>query len=256
MARRLALVTGVGRKVGIGAALAERLAADGMDVLFTYWHAYDREVSAHEKSEDPDDILQLCREKSVHAEMIELNLAEVHSIDELFSYCYSVFGRYPDTLVHNAAVSINDTIETVTAEQLDQHYAINTRAVTLLTQKFLKHFEYDFGRIISLTTGWAQGPMPNELSYALTKSTIDTLAYTISPVLAERKITMNVINPGPTDTGWMNDELKEELLTRSPQGRVGKPSDVANLASFLVSVEAQWVTGQTIHSEGGFNNYL
>lgn len=256
MTRRLALVTGVGRKIGIGAALAERLAADGMDVLFTYWHAYDREISAHKRSEDTDDILQLCREKSVHAEMIELNLAEVHSIDELFSYCYSVFGRYPDTVIHNAAVSMNDTIETVTAEQLDQHYAINTRAVTLLTQKFLKHLAYDFGRIICLTTGWAQGPMPNELSYAMTKSTMDTLVYTISPVLARRKITINVINPGPTDTGWMSDELKDVLLERSPQGRVGKPSDVANLASFLVSEEAQWVTGQTIHSEGGFINHF
>ncbi|TFE01757.1 SDR family oxidoreductase [Jeotgalibacillus salarius] len=256
MTNRLALVTGVGRKIGIGAALAERLAADGIDVLFTYWHAYDREVSSHERSEDADDILKLCREKNIQAEMIELNIADTQSINELFSYCYSVFGRYPDTLINNAAVSINDTIETVTTEQLDQHYAVNTRAVTLLTQKFLQHFEYDFGRVICMTTGWAQGPMPNELSYALTKSTMDTLVYTISPVLAERKITINIINPGPTDTGWMNADLKEVLLKRSPQGRIGQPADVANLASFLVSEQAQWVTGQTIHSEGGFINHF
>ncbi|MBM7579175.1 SDR family oxidoreductase [Jeotgalibacillus terrae] len=255
MTRRLAIITGVGRKAGIGASIAEKLAADGMDILFTFWHAYDRDVSSHTESEDPDDVLAACRAHGVQAEMIELNLAEVHSIDELFSFCQTAFGRYPDTLIQSAAVSINDSIETISADQLDQHYAINTRAVTLLTQKFLQHFDSETGRVICLTTGWAQGPMPNELSYALTKSAIDTLVYTISPVLAERKITINSINPGPTDSGWMNDEVKKELLSLSPQGRLGMPADAANLVSFLASEQAQWITGQTIHSEGGFINF-
>ncbi|TFD99984.1 MULTISPECIES: SDR family oxidoreductase [Jeotgalibacillus] len=256
MNKRLALITGVGRKEGIGAAICKQLAADGMDILFTYWHAYDREVMQHERSEDPEKIREACRAFGVRAEIIELNLADPRSIEELYAYSMTVFGRYPDTLVHNAAVSINDSIETITADGLDRHYEINTRAVTLLTQTFLKHFDYEYGRIICITTGWEVGPMPDELSYVLTKSTMDTLAFTLAPRLAAKKITINCINPGPTDTGWMNEELKKVLLERSPQGRLGRPEDAAKLAGILASEQSQWITGQTIHSEGGFINHF
>ena len=96
--------------------------------------------------------------------------------------------------------------------------------------------------------------MPEELSYVLTKSAVETLTYTLSSTLAEKGITINTVNPGPTDSGWMNDKIKTDLLTRFPAGRLGQPEDVAKLVSFLVSDEAQWITGQLIHSEGGFKN--
>ena len=94
--------------------------------------------------------------------------------------------------------------------------------------------------------------MPGELAYATTKGAIDALTITLSAEVAPLGITVNAINPGPTDTGWMTENLKSELLTRFPFGRVGEPRDVAKTIKFLVSDEADWITGQIIHSEGGF----
>lgn len=94
--------------------------------------------------------------------------------------------------------------------------------------------------------------MPGELAYATTKGAIDALTITLSAEVAPLGITVNAVNPGPTDTGWMTEELKEELTPMFPFGRVGMPSDVAKTIKFLVSEEADWITGQIIHSEGGF----
>ena len=94
--------------------------------------------------------------------------------------------------------------------------------------------------------------MPNEIAYAITKSAIENLTYTLSSEIAVKGITINAVNPGPNDTGWMNKELKKELIKSFPMGRMGQPSDIANLIAYLISEEAEWITGQIIHSEGGF----
>ncbi|SFG33094.1 Enoyl-(Acyl carrier protein) reductase [Sporolactobacillus nakayamae] len=94
--------------------------------------------------------------------------------------------------------------------------------------------------------------MPGELAYATTKGAVDAMTITLSAELASLGITVNAINPGPTDTGWMTKEIKNELLSKFPLGRIGQPTDAAKVVKFLVSDEADWITGQTIHSEGGF----
>jgi 3-oxoacyl-[acyl-carrier protein] reductase len=94
--------------------------------------------------------------------------------------------------------------------------------------------------------------MSEEIAYAVTKGAVETLTRTISQCLAQRGITINAVNPGPTDTGWMDEQLTAVILGKSPMGRVGTPRDVARLIGFLASEEAEWVTGQIIHSEGGF----
>ena len=91
-----------------------------------------------------------------------------------------------------------------------------------------------------------------EIAYAMTKSAIEMLTHTLSSEIAAKGITINAVNPGPNDTGWMNKEIKEELIKRFPMGRIGNPKDTANLIGYLISKEAEWVTGQIIHSEGGF----
>ena len=78
------------------------------------------------------------------------------------------------------------------------------------------------------------------------------LTYTISSDIAAKGITINAINPGPNDTGWMSTEVKEQLAERFPMGRIGTPKDAANLIGFLIKDEAEWITGQILHSEGGF----
>jgi 3-oxoacyl-[acyl-carrier protein] reductase len=94
--------------------------------------------------------------------------------------------------------------------------------------------------------------MPTELAYASSKGAIIAFTESISPALASRGITVNVINPGPTDTGWMSDELREALVRSSPAGRVGTPEDAARLVAWLASDDARWITGQVINSEGGW----
>jgi 3-oxoacyl-[acyl-carrier protein] reductase len=141
----------------------------------------------------------------------------------------------------------------LTSELLDRHYAVNLRATALLSVEFARRFSgKGGGRIIQLTSGQSLGPMPGELAYAATKGAVEALTKTLAVELAPRGITVNAVNPGPTDTGWMTDEIKRELLPRFPMGRLGQPEDAARLIRFLVSPEAEWITGQVIHSEGGF----
>lgn len=113
-------------------------------------------------------------------------------------------------------------------------------------------FTYCGGRIVNLTSGQFQGPMPGELAYATTKGAVDALTITLSAELAPLGITVNAINPGPTDTGWMTEAIKSDLQPLFPFGRIGQPKDAANVIKFLISDEADWITGQIIHSEGGF----
>jgi 3-oxoacyl-[acyl-carrier protein] reductase len=94
--------------------------------------------------------------------------------------------------------------------------------------------------------------MPGELVYAATKGAIEAFTVALAAEVGGKGITVNAVNPGPTDTGWMTGDLKRELSARFPTGRVGEPEDPARLVAFLASEEAAWITGQVIHSEGGF----
>jgi len=252
MSRNVAFITGVGRTQGIGAAICRELAKDGFDILFTYWTHYDAEQYSTTKKEEPQLIQEEIQALGVRCEKIQLDLQDTSSFEESFAFCKEQFDRYPDVLVNNAAVSINDNIHTITAQSLDDHYRVNVRATTFLTSQFVKSYQGESGRIINITTGWSRGQMPDELSYVLTKSAVETLTYTLASTLAEKGITINAINPGPTNSGWMNEEIKTEILKLSPSGRIGEPHDAANLVAFLASDRAKWITGQVIHSEGGF----
>jgi 3-oxoacyl-[acyl-carrier protein] reductase len=92
---------------------------------------------------------------------------------------------------------------------------------------------------------------PNNLPYAATKGAVEAFTLSMSASLAGKGITVNAIDPGPTDSGWLSDELRAELLQRAPFGRVGTPDDAARLVLYLASSEAQWITGQVIRSRGG-----
>jgi 3-oxoacyl-[acyl-carrier protein] reductase len=95
--------------------------------------------------------------------------------------------------------------------------------------------------------------MSDELAYSATKGAIEAFTRGVAPAVAPKGITVNAVNPGPTDSGWITPELRDVLLTRFPMGRLGTPEDAARLVVWLASSDAGWVTGQVIHSEGGFN---
>jgi 3-oxoacyl-[acyl-carrier protein] reductase len=248
----VALVTGAGRRRGIGAAICRALARRGADVFFTYWRGYDRDASRDLDEDGPEALLEELRGAGVRAEGVELDLSPPGSPGRLLD---AVAGRLgvPSILVNNAAHSARDGFERLDAETLDAHYAVNLRAAALLCTGFARRYPGGpGGRIINLTSGQSLGPMPKEIAYAATKGAIEALTVTLAAEVGHMGITVNAVNPGPTNTGWMTEDLQRELSARFPAGRVGEPEDAARLVAFLASEEARWITGQILHSEGGF----
>ena len=154
-------------------------------------------------------------------------------------------------LVNNAAHSTRDGYKALDAATLDAHYAINLRATALLSVVFAQRFDGETsGRIVNLTSGQSLGPMPGELAYAATKSAIEAFTRTLAAEVGHKGMTVNAVNPGPTDTGWMTEELRQDLSARFSTRRVGEPEGAAR--GVPASDQAAWITGQVIHSEGGF----
>ena len=141
----------------------------------------------------------------------------------------------------------------LTAEMLDAHWAVNTRSALLLTQAFAaQHDGRAGGRVVFMTSGQGQGPMPGEVAYAAAKAALAGITLTLADQLADAGITINTVNPGPVDTGYMTPELTRAVAPMFPLGRGGEPDDPARLIAWLVSDEGRWMTGQVLHTEGGF----
>jgi 3-oxoacyl-[acyl-carrier protein] reductase len=158
----------------------------------------------------------------------------------------------PHILVNNAAAGRLGGIDALTAEMLDEHYAVNVRAMALLCAEFVRRFKGEQGgRIINLTSGQGLGPMPDELAYVASKGAIEAFTVSLSPAAMRRGITVNAIDPGATDTGWMTETQKTDWVAHAAGGRLGLPADAARLAAFLATDDAAWITGQIIHSRGG-----
>ncbi|WP_420489845.1 SDR family oxidoreductase [Neobacillus drentensis] len=249
---KIAIITGVSRLKGIGAAICKELADTGYHIFFTYWTEYDKKMPWSIDLNEPMKLKEELLKKGVRVSCMELDLTQHDAPEQLINRVSEQLG-YPDILINNAAYSTNNDFSNITIEELDKHYMVNVRATTLLSSIFAQRFrKKSGGRIINITSGQFQGPMPGELAYATTKGAVDALTITLSAELAHLGITVNAINPGPTDSGWMTEEIKSKLKPMFPFGRIGEPRDVAKSIKFLVSDEADWITGQIIHSEGGF----
>lgn len=253
---RVAVVTGASRRDGIGAAICRALANEGADILFTHWRAYDRGAGISEDSQGPGALLEELGRFDVRAEEMESDLSLPETAERVLDEAQKRLGA-PSILVNNAAYSANDGYEELDAVGLDAHYAVNLRATALLCAGFARRYDGSSaghgGRIVNMTSGQEKGPMPGELAYAATKGAVAALTRSLAAEVGHLGITVNAVNPGPTDTGWMTEELKEDLLPRFPLGRLGTPEDAARLVAWLASGEAEWITGQIIDSEGGFH---
>jgi 3-oxoacyl-[acyl-carrier protein] reductase len=250
---RVALVTGVGRKRAIASSVCRALASRGADIVFSYWSAYERETPWASDEVEPGSLLRELHDAGVRAEGVEVDLSLPDSAQLLLDAAEERIGR-PSILVNTAAYSVRDGFEELDAETLDAHYAVNVRAMALLGVEFARRYPGGpGGRIVNFSSGQSLGPMPGELAYIMTKGAIETFTRTLAVEVGHKGITVNAVNPGPTDTGWISEELEQELLPKFPLGRVGQPEDAARLVAFLASDEAAWITGQTIHSEGGFS---
>jgi 3-oxoacyl-[acyl-carrier protein] reductase len=233
---RRALVTGVGHQPGIGFAVASLLDARGDKVFVTRWNEFD--------SKRPHS-----QNKAVRWPSIDADLEDPSSPAKILEAAESELGTI-DILILNHAYFEKDNLRSVRADVFDRHMAVNVRGSVLLCQEFVRRNRSGWGRIVFLTSGQSLHPMPLELSYAASKGAIEAVSLALAGDLASEGITVNAVDPGGTDTGWIPSDLRERWSNESPRGRVGEPADAARLISFLTSEEAGWITGQLIRSRG------
>lgn len=248
---KVAIVTGVTRSIGIGNAIAQRLASAGAAIFTTYYRPFDQETPWGVSAGEPEQILEDLRAHGVGTQGIEIDLSDPASPSSVFKTAIDFFGQI-DILVNNAAYSVEVDILALNSEILNAHLSVNAVGTMLLCQQFVQHWTgREGGRIINLTSGQGYAAMPGNLAYAASKGAIDAFTISLSAEVVGRGITVNAVDPGPTDTGWMPEELHEQLTVAAPLGRVGTPDDAARLVLFLASPEAAWITGQIIRSRGG-----
>lgn len=236
---RIAVVTGVSRAAGIGIAVARRLADDGWSVATVGWVAYD------ERMPWGADVAAPAVDAVWHR---DVDLADVDAADSLIGTIASEAGA-PTGLVMCHCESVDSDIRSTSVESFDRHMAVNARATWQLIRAFAEHFAgpAGTGRIVSITSDHTAGNLP----YGASKGAMDRIVLAAAVELADLGVTANVVNPGATDTGWMDDEVRAAVLERNLQPRIGAPADAANLVSFLCSEEGGWINGQLLHSDGG-----
>jgi len=216
----LALLTGAARDNSIAAGIAPRLTSDGWKVV----------TSDLENADYPCDLALP---------------AGPEALIEAVNRDHGAIGALILSHAHDVESGILDT----TAESFDTHLAVNARASLLLIAAFARQIPGDGGAVIAFTSDHTTGNLP----YGASKGALDRIVISAARELGPRGISANVINPGPVDTGWMDDELRTTLTGLHPLGRLGTPTDIAAVVSFLVSPEGRWVSGQLLQTDGGFS---
>jgi 3-oxoacyl-[acyl-carrier protein] reductase len=256
LAGRVALVTGVSRRIGIGMAVAGRLADLGADLFLTSWTRHDREQPWGADPGGPGAVLtELRAGRATRVEHLEADFLDPEAPDRVLAAAAEAYGHV-DVLVCNHARSSAGGLGELTAAELDACFAVNTRAVLLLVQAFAaRHDGRPGGRVVLFTSGQQLGPMSGELAYATSKAALAGITFSLADPLADRGITVNTVNPGPTDTGYADPPVRERVAARFPAGHWGTPDDAARLVAWLCTDDGAWITGQVINSEGGFRRF-
>lgn len=250
---RTAVVTGVSRSGGIGAAIARRLAAAGAQLFLTGWSPHDAAQPWGEERDGAQRVQDELRAAGARVEHMSVDLAGPEAPHQVMAAARAALGHI-DLLVANHARSSRQSLAELTAAELDLSFAVNARATLLLARWFVEqHTRRAGGRIVLLTSGQYHGAMPEELPYIASKAVLQQLTASLAVELAPRAITVNCVDPGPNDTGYASGELRRRVEEAMPAGRWGRPEDAARLVAWLCSDEAEWVTGQTIASDGGWS---
>ena len=216
----LALVTGSARENSIAAGVVPRLRADG-------WHVVTSDL------ENADYLFDLSTAAGPAA-LIEAVTRDEGPISALvLSHAHDVESGVLDT----------------TAESFDHHIAVNARASLLLIAAFARQIPEAGGAVVALTSDATTGNLP----YGASKGALDRIVISAARELGLMRISANVLNPGPIDTGWMDESTRQDLTPRHPSGRLGQPADIASVVAFLVSSEGRWISGQLLNADGGFS---
>lgn len=257
LTNRVAVVTGVSRRAGIGFAVAKELLSAGASVLVHSWSPHDAEQPWGTDPAGDAGIVELLGGEGQKLRHVAADFADPRAPGLVVAAAVEAFGAV-DVVVANHARSSNQTLEEVTAAELDLTWAVNARASVLLAQAFAAAHDdgRPGGRIILFTSGQHLAPMSQEVPYAVSKGAIHQMTLTLSDALIDRGITVNTLNPGPVDTGWADPDLTERVGRALPAGRWGSPAEVAHLVRWLASDDSQWITGQVIDAEGGFRRWV
>lgn len=278
---KVVLITGANH--GIGAASAHALAAQGARVFLS---AYRPPVSflpdqltaakrtgiggallyAAMQQQPADTVARSIQAQGGNAYALEVNLADQANIPLLFDRCEAVFGPV-EILVNNHTYCVQETfdparvsgagefpISLVSAAEIDAHFVINSRAYALMmseyVQRYLRHHIKE-GRIINISTDAAHAHEVN-VSYAASKHAIESYSRSAAIELGKYGITVNIVAPGPIQTGYLTPELETQIAASTPLGRVGRPDDVADVIVLLSSQQSHWMTGQLLYVGGGW----
>jgi 3-oxoacyl-[acyl-carrier protein] reductase len=249
---RTALLTGVGRRRGIGAAIARGLAEDGYDLALSFHADYDRRVLGEDA--DVELLAEELRGTGRRVELLPGDLADPVVPARIVSAAGDALGPL-GALVMCHCESVDSSILDTTVESFDRHYAVNVRASWLLLKAFAGQVPIGAdtaggagGAVIALTSDHTAHNLP----YGATKGALDRLVLAGTHELADRGIRTNVINPGPIDTGWMDEATRAACAAQTPGGEIGTPDTVADLVRFLLSPQGAWIRGQLLLSNGGF----
>ncbi len=279
---KVALVTGGNH--GIGAAIAQALVAQGAKVFITYFRletdydasklqaAQDAGVGGDQlyrakQQQSADHVVSAIRKAGGTATALEVDLADAEAIPSLFDRCGAELGPV-EILINNHAYCAPETfdpanvgtnesgggIALTSAEGIDQHMAVNVRATVLLMREFTRRHVArgaDWGRIVNISTDAAHAHGSN-VSYAASKHAIESYSRSAASELGKYGITVNIVAPGPIQTGYITPEMEREIEAETPLGRVGRPEDIANTVVFLVSERGGWLTGQLLYVGGGY----
>jgi 3-oxoacyl-[acyl-carrier protein] reductase len=245
--RPAALLTGAGRRIGIAAGIASRLADDGWDLALSYWPPSEDQAGGG-AGDEALGIAEDLRRRGASVALLPADLADPAVPDRLVAEAAAAHGPLRGLVLSHAESRDSAILET-TVESFDRHMAVNARAAWQLIAAFARQAEGG-GAVVALTSDDTAYNLP----YGASKGALDRIVLAAARELGERGIRANAVNPGPVDTGWMNDEIREALVRRQPTGRLGTPADVAGLVAFLLSDDGAWTTGQLIHTDGGFSS--
>jgi len=281
---KVVLVTGGNNPYGIGAATARAFATQGAAVFIQYLRQVvdDKQAASADRpgvpfflkmqSKSAAELVEAIRKAGGQADSCEGDLAEPDLVPMLFDRAEKQLGSV-DILVNNAADYLADTFlpeetleqgdralwdggplrSTITLASCDRHFAVNSRAVALMMREFARrHIERgrQWGRIVNVSADCSWG-CPGEVSYRASKHALESYSRSAASELGPLGITVNIVSPGPVQTGYIAPELEEQLLAEIPLRKVGRPEDIADMIVFLASEQARWVTGQLITVHGG-----